>query len=348
MNMKGITGALTMACVVATAAAADDTLRVSVNGTPVRFEGTGPQMVGGRVLVPLRGVFEQMGADVEWDASTQSILAVGGGRQVRLRIGSPDATVNDRAVTLDVAPQLMQGSTMVPLRFLSESLGASVDWEPTDNLVAINTRTRSVGSAEHFTPPPHRYAPAPVVNSLTITRDTVLPLRLDQDLSSNGNRPGDHFTASVRGDASRYMGFPDGTVVEGTVREALPARGDHGGTLDIRFTQLRFPDGHRYRISGFVTRLEDNNIVRTGDGRYAARAGFNDSVGRDAEVGAGAGLLLGSFRGKAVGGAVVGGSIGALVGIFDNHLAHNITLRGGMRLALVLNRDIVIDGADLQ
>jgi hypothetical protein len=180
------------------------------------------------------------------------------------------------------------------------------------------------------------------------TRDTVIPLRLDEEITSNNSRNGDKITASVRGDSDRYLDFPAGTVVEGVVRSANPASGSHAGTLDIRFTHIRFPDGTRYKVGGFVTRLEDKNIVRTDSGRFVARFGADNNVARDAGIGAGAGLLLGSFRGRAVGGAVVGGAVGAIVGIFDNHLAHNVILEQGMRLGLVLSHDLTIDRKDLR
>jgi len=377
MNTKWFKGSALAGLAMAAAFAAAENVQVTVNGNPVTFDMAQPQMVNGRVLVPLRGVFEQLGANVEWNEGPQSVIAVGSGKTVRIRIGAADANVNGRIVTMDVPPELIDGSTMVPLRFLSESLGARVDWRPENNLVAITTHRRDEGAAQHFappteiipprqeTPPPviierppvviERPAPPPVVIErpappapLVVSRDTVIPLSLDEKLTSNGNQAGDRFTASVRGDGGRYLDFPDGTVVEGYVKAATAASGSHAGTLNLRFTHIRFPDGNRYPIAGVVTMLNDHNIVRTDGGRFVARNGSDGEIARDAEIGAGAGLIIGSTNGKAVGGAVVGGSIGAIVGAFDHRLARNVIFNGGTRLGLILNRDLRVDRRDIR
>jgi len=375
--MKSVSVA-SLALIAAFAAA--EGVQVTVNGDPVNFQAAQPQMINGRVMVPLRGVFEQMGANVDWNPSTQTVTANGHGQHVQLQIGSLDATVNDHVVSMDVAPQIMTGSTMVPLRFLSESLGAVVDWQPENSLVAIKTTDH--GAAQHFEPPakavappvttpPQVIVPPPTViirepqrppqreiirerevqrapEPYIITRDTVIPLRLDQPLSSNHSRNGDRFTATVRGDGGRYLDLPDGTIVEGVVRDATPASGSHAGELDLRFTHIRFPDGNRYPIGGVVTRLNDRNIIRSANGRYIAKGDAANYIGRDAAIGAGAGLVIGSLKGKAVGGAVVGGALGAIVGAFDHRLARNVFFDAGTKFGLILNHDLAIERRDIR
>ena len=114
-------------------------LNVTINGAPVRFTGTQPMAVRGRVMVPLRGVLEQMGAFVGWDSTTRTVFAQKSGTDVQLPIGSRTATVNGRTVTLDVPAQIVAGSTMVPLRFLSEALGSEVAWDGATRTVMITT-----------------------------------------------------------------------------------------------------------------------------------------------------------------------------------------------------------------
>jgi hypothetical protein len=96
-----------------------------------------PIMRVGRVFVPLRGVFERLGASVVYDAGT--INATGNGSEISLQIGSTQATVNGQPETLDVAPFIVGASTYVPLRFVSEALGATVNWDGANQLVAIDT-----------------------------------------------------------------------------------------------------------------------------------------------------------------------------------------------------------------
>jgi hypothetical protein len=345
MNHKLAKNMAVSALALTSAFATAQDIQVTVDGTPVTFHYAQPQMVDGRVLVPLRGVFEQIGANVDWDEATQTVMADGHGRHVRLQIGSHDAVVNGRTVSIGVPPQMHQGSTMVPLRFLGEALGAHVDWQSQNNLVALTTRD-GYGQPERFDAPrPRPDRPAPT-QPYVFSRSTVIPMALDQEISSDGNQPGDRITATVRGDNGRYMDFPQGTILEGVVKSAQRASGSNPGTLDVRFRNIVFPDGSKYRVSGVVTRLDDRNIVREGN-RFVARGG-PDNVARDAEIGAGAGFLLGSIKGRAIGGAAVGGILGAIVGAVEHNTAHNVRFDSGAQFGLILNRDLTIDRADLR
>jgi hypothetical protein len=110
------------------------TVAVVVNGQQMRFNQP-PVERAGRVFVPLRGVFERLGATVVYDNG--NINATGNGRNISLRIGSNQATVNGQNQTLDVAPFIVGSSTLVPLRFIAQALGASVDWNNSTSTVTI-------------------------------------------------------------------------------------------------------------------------------------------------------------------------------------------------------------------
>src|SRR5437870_1465524 len=79
---------VTMRVAVAQNSARLEDIEVRVNGEPVHFVGTGPQEYRGRVLVPLRGVLEKLGAYVGWDAATRTVIATRGDMSIRLPIGS--------------------------------------------------------------------------------------------------------------------------------------------------------------------------------------------------------------------------------------------------------------------
>ena len=115
-------------------------IQVDVNGRAVSFGAVGPQRIDGRVLIPLRAVVEALGAEVEWDRATQTVLGRKGEREFSLPIGSRTATVNRSTVNLDVPAQLIRGNTMVPLRFVAEALGAEVGWNASTQQVAIDNR----------------------------------------------------------------------------------------------------------------------------------------------------------------------------------------------------------------
>lgn len=140
---------------IASAPVQAQAVRVVVDGSPVFFDQP-PVVIGGRVLVPLRGVFERLGAFVQWNPGTRSILAVRGSEQVQLTIGSRIASVNGRQMFLDVPPQIVGSRTLVPLRFISESLGARVDWMPATRMVVITS-----GSVAQPPPPPIGQPPVP-------------------------------------------------------------------------------------------------------------------------------------------------------------------------------------------
>ncbi len=116
-------------------AGAQTAVSVTVNGSPVNLSPA-PLLSGGRVFVPLRGVFEQLGASVVYSNGT--INATGNGRTISLQIGSTQAIVDGQTQRIDVAPFIVGESTYVPLRFISESLGAGVDWDDASQTVAIN------------------------------------------------------------------------------------------------------------------------------------------------------------------------------------------------------------------
>jgi outer membrane protein assembly factor BamB len=107
-----------------------------INGIPVTLD-VPPRIMSGRTMVPFRFIGEAMGAEVAWEASEQKITLTLFGKQIVLRIGSTTAMVNGNPVVLDAPPTIIGGRTLVPIRFVSESLGAKVDWEGTQQRITI-------------------------------------------------------------------------------------------------------------------------------------------------------------------------------------------------------------------
>ncbi|OAB40670.1 hypothetical protein PMSD_01875 [Paenibacillus macquariensis subsp. defensor] len=96
-----------------------------------------PVNISGNVLVPFRAIFQSLGATVKWNNSTQMVTATREGKTIILTMGSKIAYVNGALITLSAAPQLINGSTMVPIRFVSEALGGMVEWNIASNSVVI-------------------------------------------------------------------------------------------------------------------------------------------------------------------------------------------------------------------
>lgn len=112
-------------------------IRVELNGRQVAFD-VPPRIENGRTLVPLRAIFEALGAEVNWDPEARRVIATRGATAVSLPVGGSMATVNGRAVVLDVPAQIIDGRTLVPLRFVSETLGAQVGWDGATETVSIH------------------------------------------------------------------------------------------------------------------------------------------------------------------------------------------------------------------
>ena len=129
-------------------------VRVFVDGGAVQFDQA-PVITKGRVLVPHRGVFERLGATVAWASASQTVLAKRGTTSVALRIGSTRASVNQQPQVLDVPVVLVGGRTMVPLRFVSQALGADVLWDAVTSTVRITSQTAG------RVPPSPTFAPHP-------------------------------------------------------------------------------------------------------------------------------------------------------------------------------------------
>lgn len=88
-----------------------------------------PVIKEGRTLIPVRAISEGFGAEVGWDQETKTVTITKGETVITLKLDDRTATVNDEAVELDVAAELMNNRTVVPLRFIAESLGLKVDWD---------------------------------------------------------------------------------------------------------------------------------------------------------------------------------------------------------------------------
>ena len=117
------------------AGSAQSYVTVIVNGQRMSFDQP-PILKNGRVFVPLRGIFEQLGASVVY--ANGQINATKGRTTVSLTIGSNQAVVNGQSTTLDVAPFIVGARTLVPLRFIAQSLGATVNWNDSTSTVTIN------------------------------------------------------------------------------------------------------------------------------------------------------------------------------------------------------------------
>ncbi|MEW5921917.1 MAG: stalk domain-containing protein [Bacillota bacterium] len=116
-------------------------VRVFVNKKLVNFPDIKPIISEGRTMVPVRFVSNELGASVGWDEATKTVTMRQGEKTIVLVIGDTFAHVNGRRVEFDTAAALLDGRTMVPLRFISETFGALVEWVGATKAVYITTET---------------------------------------------------------------------------------------------------------------------------------------------------------------------------------------------------------------
>jgi Copper amine oxidase N-terminal domain len=148
---RALGGAIAAFALCSSIALAQSDVTVTLNGAPLNLNPA-PQERAGRVFVPLRGVFEQLGASVVYDNGTINAQK-GHERSVSLHVGSTAATVDGQPQTLDVAPFIIGASTYVPLRFVSQALGASVNYDASNRVVALGETGPPPGPPQGGPPP---------------------------------------------------------------------------------------------------------------------------------------------------------------------------------------------------
>ena len=144
MNLK----ASVLALAILTAALADaNRLVVTVDGKPVKFaENAQPMVYRGRVMVPMRGIFEALGATLTYDPTTRKVEAQRNNESVELTFGSKIAKKNGAEILLDTPPSIIKNVTYVPMRFIAESLGAKLSYDKANQRLTIVTDPAPKGS----------------------------------------------------------------------------------------------------------------------------------------------------------------------------------------------------------
>lgn len=195
---------------------------VTVNGRALALD-QGPVMQGGRVLVPLRGIFEALGATISYNSAMRAVDARQGATSLHLALGSRQAIVNGRPVGLDVPAQIVGGRTMVPLRFVSETLGAHVTWDAASRMVAVTTATPPSMTVAP-PPPPVVVVPVPPARPAitSVSHSAVGPLQ-----------PGDVLTVTMMGTPGAMAAF-DVTGAAKTVAMTEKLPGQYVGTYTVQ------------------------------------------------------------------------------------------------------------------
>jgi hypothetical protein len=176
---------------------------------------------GGTILIPLRSMFEQMGATVSYDPGTKTATVSKPGSEVKVTVGKPEVLINGESRPLDVPPMIYQGNVLVPVRVISEGMGAYVQWVPDHHVVVVRyipaTPPPPPATAAP-PPPPPTPTPAPVktpYNDIFVAGDYIISPKVYNEFS-----PGNTGTSSyaVRG-ALEFSALNIPWMVEGSFEQ---------------------------------------------------------------------------------------------------------------------------------
>jgi len=121
---------------------AQQNISVVLDGTKLSFD-VQPQIIDGRTMVPMRAIFEALGAEITWDSVTQIVGATKGNRTIIAMIGHKEAYIDGTKHAIDVPPLIIDGRTLVPVRFVSEAFDCNVEWNANTQTVYINSLSNS-------------------------------------------------------------------------------------------------------------------------------------------------------------------------------------------------------------
>jgi hypothetical protein len=263
--------------------------------TPAPFER------GGRVFVPLRAVFESLNAGVAYDNGT--INATSGDKTVQVKIGSNEAIVGGQQEYLDAAPFLAGSTTMVPLRFVSEALGASVSYDPTSGAIDI--------------------APALAAIADGLLIDTTLT----SDLNTKSAYVGQPVTLTVQQPYPAGDNVLSGATIYGKVIDAQAAYQGTDPRLEISIDSIKLSgSSDQQPISAKVVKMtaHQGSII-------AKQAG-----------GTLAGMLIGNWIGKSID-SNIGGAVGAVGGyLLTSNSKANLDVASGSPVVLQLTSPLAL------
>ena len=286
-----LAAALAVSC-TGIAMAEDKTPTVFVNQGQIFFDDQTPVILGeGTTLVPARGVFEAMGAKVEWKEDTRTVDVTSSDNKSLIRLTIDDSTMKvfdvsgvfgalmsgqdfvapENDVTLDVAPQIISDRTMIPLRAISEALDAKVNWNDAD--YTINITTANAPSADAGVP-----ALSLSADKLTAAKDEDVVLSVNAE-----NLPAEKFvsgvTATVKYDPTAFE-FVKAELVNGdnVIEGAIGAANPEFTYGYVKAASITVNAETAVKTDGAVMKLTFKSL--TGEkGSFQLSNGYNTKLG---------------------------------------------------------------------
>lgn len=153
---------------------AEDNITVVLNETVLEFD-VAPQLISDRTMVPMRKIFESLGARVDWEEDTQTITATDGETLIVMQVDNVVMSVDGNEIILDAAPQVVQDRTLVPVRAVAEGLRAQVEWIEQTQTVVITRAERPAATATPTPVPESTPTPSPTPTPTPVPTETPSP-----------------------------------------------------------------------------------------------------------------------------------------------------------------------------
>lgn len=211
-------GILFITSIACTVFAQTDEIFVYLDAVKVEFD-VKPQLINDRTMVPIRAIFESMGADVQWDEATDTAICTKDETVVKMTIDSTTMYIDDQEIKMDVSPVIIDGRTLAPARYVAEAFGADVQWSEKNNTVVICSQDV------------YAYADYPDIPDLGRCYNTPLVLDSYQD----GYRIFAYYYSDMSGDElSRSLYDYSASVLGGYQEELL---GNDGTAVYMQYTK---------------------------------------------------------------------------------------------------------------
>ncbi len=256
--------ALLAAALTVPALAAD--IAVKIDDQPVSFTDARPVVRNNRTYVPFRAIFEQMGAAVDWDNQSQTVIANRDGREVRLQLGKTDVRITEDGSTdilaTDAAPFAENNRTYVPIRFASQALGACVDWVQDSQTVLIvdvqkllGSQTETYANMDAYLAFARALGNQAVSGTATVNLDYntamgILPVHMTGTISGSKNAAASQVSGALTMDTAALQSAIQKNEGEGKINAEIQTLLQHLGSTSYQAIVSR-QDGKLY-LSGVL------------------------------------------------------------------------------------------------
>lgn len=259
---------------------------VYLDGRQLYFE-VPAQILSGRTMVPMRAIFEELGASIYWDQYSRTVSSSKGSSTFSMTIGSNNYTVNGESKYSDVAAQIINDRTLVPLRVVSESLGCAVNYDGPSNIITITSGSNPGKVDDTYgysicSPMVKEYKSGTkhqsiLPKSIEVYADLVDGRNITLTLSCGSWDISDQCQVSmVNGQVNYTIDFPDKSTNDPT---------DGGDILRITFHGGDLPDDPNYIYKFTIDGLKINLPGDTSMGDVYLRYGGSIGISGDVQIG---------------------------------------------------------------